>query len=177
MPAINPLTVQGFIDAGSNAANTTEQGRALEDLICYVFEQVPGIVITRRNQKNVFDTEEVDVAFWNDGVVGGFPFLPELILIEAKNWSKRVGSEEVAWFDTKIRNRGLSFGILVTTIGITGNADDLNAAHHTISIALGQQRRLIVLTTDDLLLLPDTDQLVLLLKTKLCDLALKGTIV
>src|SRR5690606_7330958 len=101
MGVIDQATVQAFIDAGDNAPDTTTQGRALEDLICYVFEQVPGIAITRRNQMNVFNTEEVDVAFFNDRVDGGFPFLPDLILIEAKNWSVRVGSNEVAWFDTK----------------------------------------------------------------------------
>ncbi len=177
MAAIDPNMVYGFILAGANAATTTARGRALEDLVCYVFEQVPGIAITRRNTMNTFDTEEVDVAFFNDGGPGGLAFLPDLILIEAKNWSNRVGSNEVAWFDTKVRNRGLSFGILVTTQGITGNADDLTAAHHTISMALREQRRLIVITTDELRILNSTDQLVTLIKTKLCDLALRGTIV
>lgn len=177
MAAIDNAIVQGFVDAGQNGATTTEKGRALEDLIAYVFEQVPGIAITRRNQMNVFDTEEVDVAFFNDGAPGGFPFLPDLILVEAKNWSTRVGSHEVAWFDTKVRNRGLPFGILVTTLGITGDANDLTNAHHTVAMALREQRKLIVITTDELLGLADTDQLVVLMKTKLCDLALRGTII
>jgi hypothetical protein len=177
MAVIDPVTVQAFIDAGVNAPDTTTQGRALEDLICYVFQQVPGIAITRRNVTNIFNTEEVDVAFFNDGITGGFPFLPSIILVEAKNWSNRVGSDEVAWFDTKMRHRGLSFGILVTTLGITGDSTKLTAAHHIVATALAEQRRLIVITTADLLTLTDTEQLVMLLKTKLCDLALRGTIV
>ena len=39
-----------------------------------------------------------------------------LNLIECKNWTNRVGSAEVNWFDAKLRNRGLTFGILVTTL-------------------------------------------------------------
>ena len=175
MAAIDQATVQAFIDAGANAANTTAQGRALEDLICYVFEQVPGIAITRRNTTNVFHTEEVDVAFFNDGVAGGLPFLPDVILVEAKNWSSRVGSAEVAWFDTKIKHRGLSFGILITTLGITGDAGQLTDAHSIISGALKEQRRLIVMTTTEIQALQDTDALVKLLKIKLCDLAVRGT--
>ena len=175
MPAIDQATVQAFIDAGANAQDTTAQGRALEDLICYVFEQVPGIVITRRNTTNVFHTEEVDVAFFNDAVPDGFSFLPNILLIEAKNWSTRVGSDEVAWFDTKIRHRGLSFGILVTTQGVTGDPDSLTAAHSIVSAALKEQRRLIVITTTELQALTDTAQLVKLLKTKLCDLTVRGT--
>jgi hypothetical protein len=175
MATIDQATVQAFIDAGANAPDTTTQGRALENLIAYVFEQVPGIAITRRNTTNVFQSEEVDVAFFNDRVVGGLPFLPNIILVEAKNWSNRVGSEEVAWFDTKIRHRGLSFGILVTTFGITGDATQLTAAHSIVSAALKEQRRLIVITTSELQAPTDTDDLIKLLKIKLCDLAVRGT--
>jgi hypothetical protein len=172
VPAIDQQQVQAYIDAGINAATTAEQGKALEDLICYLFNLVPGIVITHRNEMNVFDTEEIDVALFNEEIVS----LPNIILVEAKNWSTRVGSAEVAWFLTKLQNRGLDFGILVTTLGITGNANDLTAAHNIVATALAQKRRLIVITTDELLAIDDTDALLLLIKTKLCDLAVKGTI-
>jgi hypothetical protein len=103
MPAIDQARVQTFIDAGRNAATTVERGRALEDLICYIFGLVPGIAITHRNEMNVFDTEEIDVALFNEDIRS----LPTVILVEAKNWSNRVGSTEVAWFLTKLQNRGL----------------------------------------------------------------------
>jgi len=170
--AIDQGQVQAFVDAGLNAATTAEQGRALEDLICYLFDLVPGITITHRNAMNAFANEEIDVALFNEGIVS----LPNIILVEAKNWSNRVGSIEVAWFLTKLQNRGLDFGILITTLGITGNANDLNAAHNTVATALAQKRRLIVITTDELLALTDTEELLHLIKTKLCDLAVKGTI-
>jgi hypothetical protein len=176
MPAIVAATVQAYVDAGRNGATTAEQGRALEDLICYVLGQVPGVAITHRNALNAFDTEEIDVAVWNDGTADGFVFLPNIILLECKNWSTRVGSGELNWFDTKLRNRGLTFGILVTTLGITGQAADLSAAHAVIAAALREGRRLILLTTDELVAVADTAGLVKLIKTKLCDLAVKGTI-
>lgn len=172
MPAIDQQQVQAYVDAGINAATTAAQGKALENLICYVFDLVPGIVITHRNEKNVFATEEIDVALFNEEIVS----LPNIILVEAKNWSSRVGSVEVAWFLTKLQNRGLDFGILVTTLGITGNAADLTAAHATVAAALAQKRRLILITTNELLALTDTDGLLRLIKTKLCDLAVRGTI-
>lgn len=172
MPAIDQQQVQAHIDAGINAATTAAQGKALEDLICYLFDLVPGIAITHRNEKNAFATEEIDVALFNEEIVS----LPNIILVEAKNWSRRVGSIEVAWFLTKLQNRGLDFGILVTTLGITGNAADLTAAHAVVAASLAQKRRLIVVTTDELLALTDTDNLLRLIKTKLCDLAVKGTI-
>lgn len=176
MAAVDRAVIQGFIDAGRNGQTTAEQGRALEDLICYVMGLIPGVVITHRNEFNVFDTEEIDVAIWNDGLVDGLFALPPLILIECKNWSTRVGSNEVNWFDTKLRNRGLPLGILVTTLGITGNAADLTDAHAIVAAALREQRRLIVIRTDELLALNSTDELVRLIKLKLCDLAVKGTV-
>jgi len=176
MALIAAATIQAFLDAGQNGHTTAEQGRALEDMICYVLGQVPGVAITHRNELNVFDTEEIDVAIWNDGAPDGFFFLPNIVLIECKNWSNRVGSGELNWFDAKLRNRGLPFGMLVTTLGITGQAADLTAAHAIIAAALREGRRLIVISTDELLAVGSTEALVRLIKLKMCDLAVKGTV-
>jgi hypothetical protein len=87
-----------------------------------------------------------------------------------------VGSAELAWFDTKLRNRGLNFGLLVAARGITGNADDLTAAHSIVAASLREGRRLVLLRTDELLALGGVARLVVLVKEKLCDLAVKGTV-
>jgi len=176
MALIDQQVVQGFVDAGLNGATTTEKGRALEDLVCYLFGQVPGIAITQRNEMNAFDTEEIDVALWNDKDAMGFPFLPDIVIVECKNWSKAVGSGEVNWFDTKLRNRGLEFGVLVATNGITGNGGDLSAAHKIVADALKEKRRLVVITTAEIQALADTDALVFLLKQKICQLAVMGSL-
>ena len=126
---------------------------------------------------NPFHTEEIDVALWNDGHPDGLFFLPNIILVESKNWSKSVGSAEVNWFDTKLRNRGLNFGVLVATNGITGNAEDLTAAHSIVAAALREGRRLVVVRTQELLALGDSLEFVRLIKEKLCDLAVRGTVV
>ena len=176
MPAIPTATLQDFIAIGTSAGTTADRGRALEDMICYLFGLVPGVAITHRNVMNPFHTEEIDVALWNEQDALGLHFLPNVILIEAKNWSNPVGSIEVAWFDTKLQRRGLDFGILISPHGITGNAHDLTAAHNTVAATLMQRRKLIVLTTGEILGLQDTDALIHLIKTKLVDLAVKGTI-
>lgn len=176
MPPIITAMIQNFITVGQNGATTAVQGRALEDLICYVMALIPGVAITHRNEMNVFETEEIDVAVWNDCAAEGLFFLPNIILIECKNWSNAVGSAEVNWFDTKLRNRGLAFGILVTTLGITGQAADLTAAHAIIAAALREGRRLVIITTAELLATQATEELIRLIKLKLCDLAVKGTV-
>ncbi|SRR5258708_23657996 len=176
MAPIVAATIQAYIDAGRNGHTTADQGRALEDLICYVMSQIPGVAITHRNELNAFETEEIDVAIWNDGAADGLFFLPNIILVECKNWSNRVGSIELNWFDAKLRNRGLMLGILVTTLGITGQAADLTAAHAIVAAALREGRRLVIVTTDELLATGSTEELVRSIKVKLCDLAVKGTV-
>jgi hypothetical protein len=135
--------------AGQAAATTREKAKALEDLICYVFECIPGISVTQRNTFDVFQAEEVDVAFWNDQHHQGMWFLPTVLLVECKNWSVPVSNDEVVFFDEKLRRRGLSFGILVAAKGITGDHARRTAAHATIARALAEQRQLIILTVDE----------------------------
>lgn len=176
MAAILRATVESYVEAGANLATTAAQGRALENLICYVFEQVPGISITRRNELNAFKTEEIDVALWNDGYADGLFFLPNIILVECKNWSSRVGSAELSWFDTKLRNRGLNFGIMFAARGITGDAADITAAHSIVATALREGRRVVVIRSEELVAMADSQHLIRLIKEKLCDLAVKGTV-
>lgn len=176
MPALSSPRILELLETSRNGDTTTQRGRALEDVLCYVFGRVPGIAITHRDQLNAFQSEEIDVALWNDKKAGAFDFLPNIVLLESKNWSDAVGSAEVAWFDTKLRNRGLDFGVFVALNGITGDAVDKTAAHQIIAASLREQRRLIVVTGNDLSSLRTTLELVTLIKTKLCELAVTGTL-
>jgi Restriction endonuclease len=153
-----------------------EKGRALEDLACYIFEKVPGISIAKRNALNDFSSEEIDVAFWNKKVKRGFYFLDDVVIVECKNWSSPLGSAEVNWFDTKIKHRGLSFGILIAANGITGNPADRTAAHQVIATAQVEKRRMVVITSGEIRDLESSDDLVLIVQEKLCELAVSGTL-
>jgi hypothetical protein len=143
-------------------------------LVSYVFERVPGISIALRNALNVFQSEEIDIALFNDRHRLGLAFLPHLILVECKNWSSPVTSQEVAAFDTKLRNRGLGFGILLAMRGITGDAAETTAAHQVVAGALREGRQIVVMTRDELEALTNTQLLVNLVKRKLCELAVAG---
>lgn len=176
MAALSPDHIQELLRQGDGAATRAEQGRALEDLICYLFENVPGITLTRRNALNVFESEEIDVAFWNELDPQGFPFLPRIILAECKNWSRAVGSEEVAWFDRKLQARGLSFGVLIAARGITGDPNGRTAAHEIVTAALREQRQIVVFDRHELQALAHSDELVTRIKEKLCELVVTGTV-
>ena len=176
MPEISQEIIRRYIETGEQAKTTVEKGRALEDLICYLFEQVPGVNTGKRNTLNTFKSEEIDVAFWNRMDVNGFYFLPNIILVECKNWSQPVGSEEVNWFDSKLKRRGQTFGILIAANGITGNSQKIEAAHEIIRVALSEGRQLIVITKAEIENLQFTEELVQLIQEKLCELVVSGTL-
>jgi hypothetical protein len=117
MGNILPDRVAELFERGLSGTTTTDQGRALEDLACYLFEATPSISIAERNALNIFRTEEIDVAFWNDQHRRGFRFLPNVLLVECKNWARPVGGAEVAYFVRRLQNRGLNFGFLIAPRG------------------------------------------------------------
>jgi hypothetical protein len=98
------------------------------------------------------------------------------ILIECKNWSVAVGTAEVVYFDRKLEDRGLTLGILVALNGITGDSATRTAAHSIIAGALRAKRQMIVLSRREIEAIVHSDQLVRLIKEKLCDLAVSGTV-
>jgi hypothetical protein len=177
MAQLSSKRIQALLRQGLNASTRTAQGRALEDLVCYVFGKVPGIEIVMRDALNVFATEEVDVAFWNDRSRSGFHFLPNVLLVECKNWSHPVGSQEVSYFGQRLQNHGRDHGILVAANGISGSAQELKRAHYEIAMSLSRGLHILVLTGVELAALHGTNQLIDLVKGKLCELAVSGTVV
>jgi hypothetical protein len=176
MTAIDHGRVAALLAAGDAATTTTQRGRALEDVIAYVFGSIPGVVVSMRNALNAFHSEEIDVAFWNDGHPAGLRFFDPLLLVESKNWSVPVGSHELLVFDHKLVSRARPIGIFVAAAGITGDPAERSAAHAVLAQALMQKREIIVVTRHELEALTDTDELVLLLKKKRAQLVVSGTI-
>jgi len=144
--------------------------------MCYVIGAIPGIEVFKRNELNVFDTEEVDVAFWNGQAADGLHFLPNVLLVECKNWSRSVGSQEVSYFAERLRHRGCDHGILVAANGITGCPEELSRAHYEVAMALASGQRILVLTRSDLEAARTTAAIVQKLKGRLCELVVSGTL-
>jgi hypothetical protein len=147
-----------------------------EDLVCFIFEKIPGITLPQRNVLNKFESEEIDVAFFNEQHPNGLKSFNHLLLIECKNWSRAVGSVELGAFISKVRNRGLGFGILIAANGITGRPEDSTAAHQQATLALAEGRQIIVITRTEIEALKISEDLVKLIKTKVCQLIASGTV-
>lgn len=175
MARIPRAQFRNLIQQVNTAVTTNEKGRALEDLIAFFFPIVPGVEIAERNALNAFATEEVDVALWNNRDAVGMYFMPNIILVECKNWSNACGSQEVAYFVNRLEQRGCDHGILIAKNGITGVAEDLTRAHFEIATALTKGIRVLVITLDELTQLNTSEEIVALLKKKLCQLVVSGT--
>lgn len=177
MANYSTLKISGFLRRADEATNSFEKGKALEDLVCYLFGKVPGIEITLRNQMNSFSTEEIDIGLWNAAPPKGFYFFPHVFLLECKNWNQPVGSSEVSYFAGRLRHRACQCGILIAANGITGVASDLTAAHYEVAMALSQGTRILILTRNEIEKLTDTVELVHLIKRKVLELTVAGSIV
>lgn len=175
MARIPRVQFRNLLQQVNTAATTNEKGRALENLIAFLFPVIPGVEIAERNALNAFATEEVDIALWNNREASGIHFMPNIILVECKNWSNACGSQEVSYFVGRLRQRGCDHGILIATNGITGIAEDLTRAHFEIATALTGGVRVVVITLDELTQLSTSQEIVALLKKKLCQLVVSGT--
>lgn len=176
MPAYDKAVIQSLLEGADQAATHDAKGKALEDLACYLFGLVPGVSITERNPLNAFATEEIDVALWNEQDPAGLKSFNSVILVECKAWSKPVGSEQVAWFLRKIENRGLDFGLLLAMSGVTGDARDRGQAHYEVAMVLPRKIRLVVITREEIEALSTTEELVTMIRRKVCQFAVSGTL-
>jgi hypothetical protein len=168
--------VRVLLQGADRATTKHAKGKAFEDLVCQLFVQIPGIVNPQRNKRNIRGREEIDLAFWNEQDPAGLKSLNAMFLVECKNWSSAVGCSDVNWFIRKIEDRGLDFGVLVAANGITGSAEERTDAHDVVSKALARRIRIIVITRAEIELLDSGDALVRLIKDKLCQLTVSGTV-
>jgi Restriction endonuclease len=176
MTAIDGERIAALFAAGDRADTSTARGRALEDVIVYLFELIPGVTCHARNELNASGDEEIDVAFWNDQHQDGLRQFDKLILVECKNWSTAVDSKELLTFQQKLEDRGRPQGILVAANGITGDPNKPTAAHSALGRALMRKLEILVLTRYEIEQLTDTAQLIRLLKRKCAQLAVSGTV-
>ncbi len=152
--------------------DTKKQGKQLEDLICYIFENIPGFYLKARNLYDKYSGLEIDLVFWNDQPRSGLYFLPLIVPIECKNWSIPVPGIQLSWFAGKLRNKALRFGIIVARSGITGKESNGTDGHGELQNILHDGCQMIAITGRDLENITDTDQIVEMLKQKLCNLVI-----
>ncbi len=175
MPAYSQGKIKRLLAKSDRAPTVNEKGDAFEELFCYLFGKIPGITHIERNELSIFSSEEIDAAAWNEQDPRGLKSLNAPIPIECKSSMHPISSTDLDRFISKIRRRRLDFGILVAAAGISGNVNKRTGAHDVVSGALQEGIRVIVLTRDELLTLTSSEELVQLIKIKICKLVIKRT--
>jgi hypothetical protein len=138
-----------LLDEAVSAGDTDAKGKALEALVAYLFECIPGCIV-EVDVTSHFGSEQVDVAVGNARLPDGLPLYPHAFLIECKNYDEAVGSSAVGYFLNTLRARSIEIGVMVAASGISGNKGDMSYAHSLATAALAQGTRLVVLTLDDI---------------------------
>jgi hypothetical protein len=105
-----------LVDAVEKGKSTDEKGRALEELMCKLFETIPGLKVAERVRTA---TEEIDILILNDTNDPRLRRESAILLGECKNWASKCGKDEVVIFREKIenRNRRCSLGFLISWNG------------------------------------------------------------
>lgn len=167
--------VNDLIDNIESANSSDEKGASFEELVTYYFSKIPGFTLIASNRFDRFGTGEIDRVFRNQRI-DICKFLPQLLFIECK-WGEQVDGRDVAWFDWKLRARGLRYGVLVATDGISGEPQRLRNANLVIASALRDlpSRRILVITLEELLILQNSLELLELLQTKIGELLITLT--
>jgi hypothetical protein len=75
----------------------------------------------------------------------------------------------------RLQNRGLDFGLLIATRGVTGSPAALTDAHFEIATALKDGIRVVVIDRGEIEQMTNSDDLIRLVKRKLCMLAVRST--
>lgn len=170
MALIDTSRVRSELTKIRKTKNAATKGKLLEALIAYVFCCVPGVSLDDQDVINNYQTEEIDLIFWNHQERDGFRFLDCPLIIECKGWSAPVSGREVRYFADLLEDKGRRNGILMALNGITGSEDDLTASFFHTAVAMARGVQVLVITGAELEALIDSSDLVRLLKRRMLEL-------
>jgi len=169
--------IKKLLHDSDNALTSDAKGDLLEELVKYLFDKIPGVSFHKKNVLDGVRAHELDVVFKNDKRVSDCYFLDFVIITECKNTGRRLGSMGVRWFIDKLRDRGVSIGILISLSGITGLADGISNAHSEVINALIRDKvSILILSREEIEILTTTDELVNLLQDKILSLTIERTV-
>jgi hypothetical protein len=111
--------INELVEVVETAKSPDEKGRALEELICRLFESISGFSVSSRVRTA---TEEIDIMLLNNSNDPRFRRESAILLAECKNWSDNCGKNEFVIFKEKIGNRSkrCSLGFLISWNGFAG---------------------------------------------------------
>jgi Restriction endonuclease len=169
--------IRTLLRESDDAPNSDVKGAKLEELVSYLFDRIPGVAFHAANTLDGVRAHELDVIFTNDQRSSDLYFLDFIIITECKNTANRIGSHDVRWFISKLQDRGVKAGVLISLSGITGEVDGVSNAHSEIINALNRDgTKVLVIKREDIEGFRTTNDLAELLKRKIMKLTIERTI-
>lgn len=176
MPRYSQRRIRQLL-AQSDAGNTYVKGQKFEDLVLYLFEKFSGIRLAERNVLDATGSQELDLALWNNRIMGPFDILDPIIICECKNEATPLSSAKVREFVHKLRTRGASSGILVSSSGISGQLNGYRYANSVIMDALSiDGKKVIVIDREDILSYSTTNDMFNDITEKYLQLTIRRTV-
>lgn len=147
VPSLEPLVTRAL------AAKGQAKGEALQELAVALFSMVEGLRILKTQVR--LAAEELDLVLQNDIDSGFWRTLGSPIVVECKNWSRRVGAREVSVVFENLESLtpDAKTGILIAPNGVSGN--ERKDAKLKIREKRQRGRYLLVIEREDLLQLAD----------------------
>ena len=168
-----PTTFNSWIQSELTATRGTKESKAkgqrLEALLARVLCSVRGMTLEDQDVENAYETEEIDLYFWNDRARDGLHFLDCPLIVECKAWSRPVSGRELRTFATLLRDKGRSSGIFVALEGIAGEARQRSAGFFHLASAMAGGQTVLVVTGADLETVDSPADLIRLLRRRMLD--------
>jgi hypothetical protein len=162
--------------AAGDVGTSAEKGTALETVVAETFCLLDGIGLIKTNVIDNAGSLEIDILLYNHRHQAGLPFLPNHLFVECKNWQVPVNAATVTVFTGKLHKFRVDTGILVAANGITGDPNELTAAHaHLRSVFDRDGLSVIVITRNEIERLRSTEDLSRLVSEKYGDCIMGGT--
>jgi len=168
-----PTTFNDSIRAELRAIRGTRESKAkgqrLEAFLARVLCSVRGMTLEEQDVESAYETEEIDLYFWNDRARDGLHFLDCPLIVECKAWSGPVAGRELRTFATLLRDKGRSSGVFFALEGITGDALQRSAGFFHLAAAMAGGQTDLVITGNDLETIESSADLVRLLRRRMLD--------
>lgn len=103
------------------ATNAQEKGKFLERFVGEILSTIKGLKILKVNAR--LRAEEIDIIVQNNVSEGFWRTLGSPIIVECKNWTKKIGSKEISILSDKMKSISpdVKLGILVAPNGVSGD--------------------------------------------------------
>lgn len=171
MTKISQPKINQILSLIKKSESIEEQQYALKWLMTNVLEKIPGLSVTEENGSIKSRKNEIKIVCWNEQHPDGLYFFPSILAVGAINWLDPVSSNHIKWFVGNMKKMGLSCGILFAVGKLTEDDVERSDTRDLISLALGDEREVVILDGSDLEKLTSSERLVALIKEKLCELA------